>query len=79
MRARLFSALWAHPLQRKAVDKGQEADSEEMLQQEQKTMQRLVAIVDTPEIGKQVKDRLISFLGYNSHHLPMYARPSAPS
>lgn len=64
-------------IKRKGLDKSQEADSEELLQQEQKTMQKLVNIVDTPACGQQIKDRLMDFLGYNSHHLPMYARPMA--
>ena len=54
-----------------------EADVEELLQQEEKAAQQLVSIINTPDVKKHIKDRLMDFLGYNSHHLPMYARPQA--
>ena len=36
-----------------------------------------MSIINTPDVKKHIKDRLMDFLGYNSHHLPMYARPQA--
>lgn len=71
----LVGKLGSLTTERIALPEDNIADSEELRSQVKAVLEKMREEAKQPEVEKQIKDRLMDFLTFNSYSLPMYARP----